>query len=71
MSASVSIGVFDADWMAAPQVTMIERAPAMIDKAHVSTMAETHRLSADTEADVVRAVALVNAIVMICKSSGR
>ena len=69
--ASVVIVVLDADRMAAAQIALIEPAATMIDEPHVSAMIEAHRPRADPEADEVRAVALVNAIVMICKSCSR
>jgi glutamate formiminotransferase len=67
----VSTRVFNSDRMAPAEVTMVERATEMIDKSHVSAMAETHRLGADTEADVVRTDPLVNAVVMVCERCGR
>lgn len=68
---SVMICVLDADRMAAAQVTLIEPAATMIDEPHVAAMVQPHRPRADTEADEVRAVALVNAIVVICESCSR
>lgn len=66
--ASMVISVLDADRMAPPQIALIEPAAPMIDEPHVTAMIKPHRARADSEADEVRAVALVNAIVVICES---
>ena len=69
--ASMVISVLDPDWMAATQIALVEPAATMIDEPDVAAVIKTHWPRADTEADEVRAVALVNAIVVICESCSR